>query len=295
MTSNLYLIQNIMIFMEECLVRIPSDQDAYTINPHYVRNPETFASLQKDIVRLYPALRYVRYEDICGTAWDRVYMSSYVPDDLLPFYAGVNAAEIVLVEDGLFDYVPAENGYAFYKGKRLYMFRPELASSTAKAASVCALDVTDEVVGHFASIYEEDISKLSHLNPKTPVLFTTPFGEDFGADDSLTVKIVDYIIRVFGFDQIVLKRHPRDEFVYTSDSMEIIECPKNIPGQLLDKIFDGKKIFLFPSTVSFMCGELSDIVFVNVLPDNRGYSDPFNAIVGSELFKKQEHIKVMTM
>lgn len=295
MTSNLYLIQNIMIFMEECLVRIPSDQDAYTINPHYVRNPETFASLQKDIGRLYPALEYVRYEDICGTRWDRVYMSSYVPDGLIAYYDGLKAHEIVLVEDGLFDYVPAENGYDFYKGKKLYMFRPELASSTTKDASVCALDVTEEVVGHFASIYEKDISQLSHLDPKTPVLFTTPFGEDFDADDSLTVKIVDYMIRTFGFRQVVLKRHPRDEFVYSSDSLEIVECPKNIPGQLLDKIFDGKKIFLFPSTVSFMCGELSDIVFVNVLPDNHRYSDPFNNIVGSELFKKQRHIKVMTM
>lgn len=295
MSHKLYLVQNIMIFMEECLVALPSGNDMYTINPNYVRSEITFKNLQRDISKLYPELEYIPYERITDDKWDTVYMSSYVPDEQLSFYDSLNAGEIILVEDGLFDYVSSEDKYDFYAEKELYLFRPSLASALANKAEIHPLEISDKVIDKFTSIYKSELTALSSIDPLTPVLFTTPLGEDFNADCSITKEILDYIQRVFAPERIVLKRHPRDHFVYESDSLDIIECPQNIPGQLLDKIFEGHKLFLFPSTVSFMCGELSDITFINVLPGNEQYNNAFNGVINSLVFNDQKCIKIMLM
>ncbi len=295
MHKKLYLIQNLMIFMEECFVTLPDDNDFYTINPYYVKNNNTFKALKHDIELLFPNLKYITYSEIYESSWNRMLISSYAPEELLHEINQLDVKDITLVEDGLFDYISTNAPYPFYNDKPLYLFRPQLASLSAQKAVLKAFNVTDNVINRFNSVFSTEIKKLSELDPKTLVLFTTPLGEDFGSDSTITNEIMQYIEKTFGPKKIVLKKHPRDSFAYTSDSIEIIECNQNIPGQLLDRIFDGLKVFLFPSTVSFMCGELSDIVFLNALPNNNEYCKAFNAITDSDLFNIQKHIKKLTL
>lgn len=295
MRNNLFLIQNLMIFMEECFVFLPKETDFFTINPYYVKNLDTLSSLKKDINRLFPSLKFISYSNIFKSPWNNILMSSYAPEMMQQELNTLDANEIILVEDGLFDYISGENNYLFYKNKDLYLFRPQLASLQANQSHVNALIVTDNVINRFNSVFSKEISELSQLNPKTPVLFTTPLNEDFGSEEIITKDILSYIERTFSPERMVIKKHPRDTFEYKSNSIEIVECNQNIPGQLLDRIFDGLKIFLFPSTVSFMCGELSDIVFLNVMPDNKKYSEAFKKITESELFYDQKQIKIRSI
>ena len=284
-----------MIFMEECFVRLPKENDLYTLNPYYIRNKNTFNALKTDISLLFPSLNYIPFSNIDDNRWDCIYMSSFAPNVLIDKLDSVDYKKIVLVEDGLFDYISPEDDYTFYNNKELFLFRPQLASTSTKQARVHSFVVSEEVIDRFNSIYSKELEKLSQLDNDTMILFTTPLEEDFYANNCLISEILDFIDKTFAPKKIVLKRHPRDFFTYESSSIEIIECPKNIPGQLLDKMFDGLKVFLFPSTVSFMCGELSDIVFINVLPDNKEYNRTFSSIVDSNLFNNKKHIKILSM
>ncbi len=273
---NLYIIQNIMIFMEECFIKLPNKDDLYTINPFYCRNKNTFKALQKDIGKLFPELRFISYNNIYTYSWNKIYMSSYMP---LGYQNTVNilkSQEIILVEDGTFDYIDPEYQYDFYKNKRLYLFKPEVASLTAKQnADIQQMNINDDVFKLFGNLYYDQIKLLKNLLKDTAILFTTPLKEDFEISEDVQEKIVDFIKNKMEINRIILKRHPRDHFKYKTDKIEIKECPQNIPGQFIDNIFTGKKIYLFPSTVSFMSNDFNNIIFVNILLENKKYTEEF--------------------
>lgn len=293
MKRSLYLIQNMMIFMEECLVQQPSKDDVFTLNPYYVRDPETFSSLKKEISRLYPNLAFLPFEECKVYSWNIIYMSSYFPEEHLNEIAAFDHTEIILVEDGLFDYIEYEKGsYAFYRGKQLYVFRPEIASDSAKATDLHKLTIDKSIVHSFEELYSDSLRALRLYNSKTPVLFTTPLEEDFSSEETLTDRIMTFLNDRYEINHIILKKHPRDHFHYNSPYIKITECPQNIPGQFLDEIFDGMKIFLFPSTVSFMCGELSDITFLNVMPDNPEYTNAFKQVIDSNILSGLITVKI---
>ena len=288
--TDLYFIQNMMIFMEECMVKEPVLNDCFTINPFYVKDTVTFSALKQDIQTIYPFIQYIEFSDCGNIRFDTIYMSSYIQEEHMHTVTDLNFERIILVEDGLFDYISDTDKYPFYYGKDLYLFRPEIASSEAVRAVLHPLNPARNITNKFAALYQEALNNFSRLKKDTPILFTTPLSEDFNADSALPDTILDYIKKELSFNRIILKKHPRDHFTYQSDSIDIIECPQNIPGQFLDEMFDGKKVFLFPSTVSFMCGELSDIIFLNVLPQNPKYSSAFEKVLASKIFFSQKSI-----
>lgn len=292
---DLYLIQNIMIFMEQCMIKMPTAEDRYTINPHYVKNADTFVNLIKDIRALFPDLYFVSYEDCKLHNWNNIYMSSYMPEEFQPELKKMPNKEIILVEDGLFDYTLQEKDYPFYKGKKLYMFDPASVSETAKQADVRILPVRREVLKHFESDYRVEIERLRTLPKDTPILFTSPLEEDFEAADGNVSEILDYLHNNMGIDKVIIKRHPRDYGTYKLDGMQIFECPQNIPGQFVDRAFEGKKVYLFPSTVSFMSEAGSDIVFLNPMPFNKEYTKQFRRILKLAIFKNHAGIQILTM
>ena len=50
-------------------------------------------------------------------------------------------------------------------------------------------------------------------------------------------------------NQIILKKHPRDDSHYRFYSTKIIECDPLLPGQILFRHFHGDHLFMFPSTI----------------------------------------------
>lgn len=291
---DLYFIQNIMIFIEECMVKTPESDDRYTINPFYIKNAETFINLQKDIMALFPNLRFIPYSDCVSHRWDTIYMSSYMQEQYQGSVTRIASNEIILVEDGLFDYTEQIRPYPFYDGKKLYIFNPSAASSEAKHADVRGIIMDRDIMKIFEENYKSEIDILKALPDETPILFTSPLEEDF-FEESPTQTVLDFLYEEMGIRKFILKRHPRDYGIYRTDGMQIFECPQNIPGQFVDRAFHGKKIYLFPSTVSFMSDTSSDIVFLNPMPQNREYSKQFNGILKSNLFKNRQSIHIMTM
>ena len=122
--------------------------------------------------------------------------------------------------------------------------------------------------------YRDDLMRLHTIERDLPILFTTPLQEDFKCTDEEIYAMVKHLRDDFGYSKMVLKRHPRDYYEYNIEGIEFVECPKNIPGQFMDYLFNGDDLYLFPSTVSFMSDNATTI-YVDALPDNKQYQDAY--------------------
>lgn len=60
----------------------------------------------------------------------------------------------------------------------------------------------------------------------------------------------------------MVKRHPRDNRKFNSSKLNLEFCPNNIPGQIICELFKDKKIFEFPSTITFMTDKDSNITII---------------------------------
>ncbi|MCR5314029.1 MAG: hypothetical protein K6E54_10415, partial [Bacteroidaceae bacterium] len=226
MKANLYLVQNLMIFMEECFLSLPSHQDYYTLNPFYIKEDIRMEALKKEIYKIFPDMEYIPYDNCSKYEFDTIYMSSYMPIQHQKTVESMNYNKIVLVEDGLFDYVNNSNTYDFYKGKELYVFRPGLCSKEAGKSNVHLLELKKDVVNIFEDLYRKELDSFKNYPVNTPILFTTPLSEDFGADAEISEKILDLLSAKYGINTLIVKKHPRDHFDYVKKNFNIIECPQ---------------------------------------------------------------------
>lgn len=284
--KSLYVIQNIFIFLEECFVKEPANSDYYTFNPLYVKDKKTHEKLTDYVKTLYPELHYIDFDAAAKETWECIYISSYFANKLNELNKFI-CEEMILVEDGLFDYIPNMENYSLYNGKKVYLFKPDSASKLAKQGEVLPLYKKPEVTDKFFKLFNKEISKFNNLDKKLPILFTSPLEEDFNATAKDMQKLVTYLEDKYSGQTIILKKHPRDTFIYKSDKIKFIDCDKNVPGQIIDKMFTGEKIYLFPSTVSFMSGADAKITYINALPLNDEYNKVFVNISKSEILNNK--------
>ena len=292
--SNLYFVQNMFIFLEECFVTEPCKGDCFTLNPFYIKDMATLDTLRKDIEQMFDDIdfTYVPFGECNKTEWDTIFMSSYMEDSYQPLMLRQYFKSLVLVEDGLFDYVNPERPYDFYQDKTLYLFKPELASDQAKRAKIKPLKYEQNILTRFQNRYQAELDSIVVRAGDVPILYTTPIAEDYDATE-MDVKLILKTIRDYlKIDKLIIKQHPRDYVEWKLEGIETINCPKNIPGQFLDKACKGLNLFIFPSTVSFMCSENSEIVFLEGLLKNPKYDKDFECLHNTSLFKRNSGIKV---
>ena len=283
--SNLYFVQNMMIFLEECFVKEPEFEDCFTINPYYQRDTKALNQLRADIEGMFcdRGLKFVPYDKCKARKWETIYQSSYFEPQYRSEFLSIPHKEIVLVEDGLFDYMEQDD-YDYYDNKKVYVFKPDLASGAAHKGIVNELKQNYHILERFDNKYKYILDMIADKSDGVPILYTTPLAEDFGVKESFVSTLLLYIKEEYNTDRIILKKHPRDHFNYRLNGFEVIECPQQVPGQFLDKACNGLNLFIFPSTVSFMCSRLDEIHFLNVLPDNDDYTKAFEVLKNTNLF-----------
>ena len=252
--KNLYFIQNLFVFLEQCLAKMPEEGDFFALNLDYNRDKTVRENLKRDVKKLFPALQFLSSDEVKKHAFQTIFTSSYLTKPAKAFIGSLKAAKIALVEDGTFDYDQDQADYPFYQGKELYLFHPELASPAAKtrAKTLKTLNPDQKLFKKFQNLYKTELAELKTLPKDTPVLFTTPLEEDFHKTSEETDKILAKIAEKFAPKTLILKRHPRDHFTYRTDKFKIVEAPQNLPGQFIDRLFTGPKIYLEKSTVGFM-------------------------------------------
>lgn len=261
----LLVVTNIFIAIEEMNAIDASNNVYYIIDESYNKDIAKRETLREDIKQIYPEL--IEYKK--DLSIDVLVGVSYITKYLHNVITYVKPKEIVFVEDGSYDYLgDGEEDYPKIKqGKVLYAFRPnQVLSKRFKEVKPLKIDMKRVV-----DVYKKNFSCLTEIDKDAVVLFTTPM-KDFKYDS--TEKIIGYLERHYAGKTVLVKRHPRDERKFNSDKINLAFCPNNIPGQIICELFKGKKIFEFPSTITFMTDSDENITIVEYkdLEDN-GYKN----------------------
>ena len=290
--NNLYIIQNLNIFLEEILVKEPEEGDFYALNPHYVKIESTASYLREKIEKFCPALSFISYSDIGKHHFQKIYISSNVEDGYVSEIEKVSAKEIILVEDGTFDYNDSEERTEFYRGKKLYLYSAANAGKRTREAVVLPIERNMEIEERFEKLFEKEMQPIHNLDRMTPVLFTAPLLEDCDAKAEDLERAIRFLENRLGQSTLILKKHPRDCFSYHSDILHFVECSQNVPGQLLDMHFAGDKYFFSASTVGAASTPESHFYAIEVLPFNEWYQQNFICFRTMKIFR-DKHVTIL--
>ena len=290
--SSLYIIQNLNTFLEEVLVKEPEEGDFYTLNPHYVKIESTARVLREKVEEFCPALTFLPYPDLKKRHFQKVYISSCIEEAYAPEIESVPAEEILLVEDGTYDYNDTEERAEFYRGKKLYLYDTVNAGTRTRESLVRPLVRNKEIEERFEALFTEELKPIRDLGRMTPVLFTAPLLEDCDAKAEDLERAVRFLERRLGPCTMILKKHPRDSFSYHSDILHFVECSQSVPGQLLDMHFTGDKYFFSASTVGAASTPESRLYAIEVLPENEWYQGNFACFRTMRIFR-DKHVTIL--
>jgi len=278
--ANLYYVQNTITFFGLTMIKLPQMGDFFCINPYYNKNAEKMRELATIVKTLFPYLVEVRYEKVKEREYEYVLLTSLC-DESYETISTLNKKDFIIIEDGAGDYIPHTEPNPFYKNK-VYLFQPTLVKhNEIKEKAQVSLDGALSLV---KQIYSTNIDELNEFPMYTPCLFTTSLEEDYGVDESIVKEIMNYLHDVMGVTELIISRHPRDHFEYKHDKIRTYTLPNGMAGQLINRMFFGKKIYLFPGT-ELMSSRNTDVAtLLNVLPNNEKYMNNMNSILSSPIF-----------
>lgn len=288
----LVVVTNIFVFLEELLVInqlfIGNESIYFTINIDYVKSREVKNKLISDIYKTGLNLEYITWGKIQDIKWDIMLCSSYLSDVTYEKLSKVKYKQNILVEDGSYDYFVTDLSHMnFLKNKILYLFRPQDCAARYVYKDIRAFKQDRRLQRLIIEVYSNQLNELKSLSLNTPILFTSPLDSDFSMKDMYkqTLKFIDYNFRG---QTLIIKKHPRDLCDYNSKYVNIINCSTNIPGQILDMMFNGIKLFTFPSTICFMSGKVDKMLILKLRSINYEYNSFFNNIKRFECFSIRE-------
>lgn len=278
----LVVVTNIFVFLEETSVikqlGLARNRVYYTINPNYVKSRTTKDSLIHDINRLSLGLEYITWGKINESTWDVMLCSSYAGDGTYDKLVNTRAKVNVLVEDGSYDYFTEDVSHPdFVRGKNLFMFRPQNSAAGRIYRSVRPIKVDSDIQRRIMNLYSDQLRVFNSLPNGSSILFTSPLASDFDIMNH-EKQAVEFMEKNFRNQVVVLKKHPRDLSEYKSKHIKIVECSTNVPGQILDMLFSGPKIFTFPSTICFMSGKVNDMLLLRMKTPNKNYNDFYEKV-----------------
>lgn len=158
-----------------------------------------------------------------------------------------------LFEDQEFEVDDAENGKeALIALKRL--------KSEEKKSEVILLDVHLPDFNGF-SLFEE----IKSISPSSRVIFMTAYGDVEQAVEAMRKGAVDYILKPFSFDELIIRVHKameekalREQVAFLSERAFVDLDSQYVkgPNRVMEKIYDDlKSIAKSNSTTVFICGE----------------------------------------
>lgn len=278
----LVVVTNIFVFLEETSVikqlGLARNRVYYTINPNYVKSRTTKDNLIHDINRLNLGLEYITWGRINDSTWDVMLCSSYAGDGTYDKLVNTKVKVNVLVEDGSYDYFTENVSHPdFVRGKNLFLFRPQNSVAGSIYRSVRPIKIDADIQRRIMSLYSDQLNVFNRLPNGSCILFTSPLESDFGIMDH-EKQAVEFMEKNFRNQVVVLKKHPRDLSEYKSRHIDIVECSTNVPGQILDILFNGPKVFTFPSTICFMSGKVNDMLLLRMKTHNKSYNDFYEKV-----------------
>lgn len=261
----LFIITNLFVFMEEVSVLQDLNLDdstlILTVNTDYNTDvtqidfsTDLICAAKKYLITVTRCafIQYVQFNDICNDHYDYIFSATHLQDHFADLLRNCDYENLVLVEDGTYDYqdeVPFHNDVV-QAALAVYLFHPERESVRYRYAALhgISMNVEQQLLTLCYTVFPDVMQQLSTLPANTPIIFTSPLAEDFGILDHAK-QLLKYLEEHYSGTSIILKKHPRDKSKYDSQNVNLIMCPSILPGQILDQMFDGLKLFEFQSTV----------------------------------------------
>ena len=262
----LLIITNLFVFMEEVFVLQNLNLDdstlILTVNTDY-NTDVTQIDFSTDLICAAKKylntvmqcvyIQYVQFNDICKDHYDYVFSATHLQDHFADLLRNCNYGYLLLVEDGTYDYqdaIPLHNDVV-QTALAVYLFHPEREVAQHRYTTLHSISVNVEqqlpILCH--TVFPDIMQQLGNLPANTPIVFTSPLAEDFGILDHAK-QLLQYLEEHYSDTSVILKTHPRDKSKYDSSKVNLIMCPSILPGQILDQMFDGLKLFEFQSTVT---------------------------------------------
>lgn len=276
----LFIITNMLVLAEELsAVSEKYDQCSidqfFCINTDYVRSSSSATQLSEKIESIFPGFQQVQYAEAFEYAWDVIVSPSFIQKKLASVLTVNYPNSLLLVEDGTYDYLATEVKYQkFTKLADLYLSRPDLASAAVFYNSVHKLEIHPAILARIMSAWDKDLRIIHSLPCDTPIVFTSPLAEDYEMMNH-SKKLLSYVEGQYAGQTVLLKKHPRDLQDYKSSVVTLQEVNSNVPGQFLDQMFTGPKIYEFPSTISFFSKNVAQSKIIHMKSPNRAYNQLF--------------------
>lgn len=224
---NLAVIQNTWTTLEMMqVVKITH----FCIDTNYCKIPSVMKALIDAVHRMLPKAVLIDIGAAKVKCWDTVVSTTFCEIEF-------DTVKRIFVEDGTFDYSPDCKPKAYHLDADLYLFKPELSTARECFKSVRPLSMAESV--SMAIIYLLDKKLPDDVN--TPILFTAP--PEVVHEEFVSKALSKY-------HSLIIKQHPRDERIFPEQSGHVV-CSRELPGQVLTRIYHGPFLYEYNSTVKF--------------------------------------------
>lgn len=123
-------------------------------------------------------------------------------------------------------------------------------------------------------IYKLNVNSLKSIDA---IIFTAPFTADYCRGDRWFSKCSHWLQTELASKKVLLKKHPRDTFIYSIPNTDVCEMYAELPGELLmSELENVEIIFMSPSSI-----------LLNVINQNLKYKIMFFESVHNAIYQKR--------
>ena len=257
------------------------------IDSYYNKNgKERISKLLGKFISLGYFKGIILEEQILHKDLDTIAMMSYINDYNYNILNNLTYKNLILVEEGLHDYVTKEIDSKYLKiikSSKLFINNKKDVLNKELFGEVHEIGYKDSILDNFMEILDFDKQSLQNVDL---ILLTSPMDKDYSFKDYLP-KVIKYLEENYENKTILIKRHPRDYSLYNSNKFKSIYVDAYIPGQLINLYYNCEKLYTHPSTVILSEKDTSKSKILKFMEvNNLGYIESFN-------YKKMKECKII--
>ena len=285
--QNLFIFTNTFLLMEFISLKdFKNKKISITIDMAYNKNNYELIDYANKLITKGLFNKYIEYDSFCKETYDTIYIPSSVYPETITKLKHTKFNEIILLEEGMYDYVSGELVYTepeIFLNRIKYVNNPEKSLFNELYKEINKINFDEETLSIIKDILTDDLKLLP--GKLDLIVFTDPLDIDFGfKHKNILIKKLE---KEYTGKNILFKKHPRDLNNYKSNKYNYFEN-SNISGQIIEKLYDCEKIFVYPSTILLTIENLSKIkLFTFDIKDKK-----YEEIINSDIIKEIEKINI---
>lgn len=285
--QNLFIFTNTFLLMEFISLKdFKNKKISITIDMAYNKNNYELIDYANKLITKGLFNKYIEYDSFCKETYDTIYIPSSVYPETITKLKHTKFNEIILLEEGMYDYVSGELVYTepeIFLNRVKYVNNPEKSLCNELYKEINKINFDEETLSIIKDILTDDLKLLP--GKLDLIVFTDPLDIDFGfKHKNILIKKLE---KEYPGKNILFKKHPRDLNNYKSNKYNYFEN-SNISGQIIEKLYDCEKVFIYPSTILLTIENLSKIkLFTFDIKDKK-----YEEIINSDIIKGIEKINI---